>query len=217
MQELRKDMNDIIQKAIESALPDHAVKEALSHLPEKHGKLILVALGKAAWQMSYAAEEILKDEIADGICITKYGHVKSSIPHVTCIEAGHPIPDENSVLGAKKAEELVKDLNADDIVLLLISGGGSALFEDPLVSLEELQDITKKMLACGADITEINTIRKRLSRVKGGRFAELCQPAQVFSIILSDIIGDPLDMIASGPACPDCSTSEDALHILEIE
>ena len=207
-------MNDIIQKAIESALPDHAVKEALSHLPEKHGKLILVALGKAAWQMSFAAEEILKDEIADGICITKYGHVKSSIPRVTCIEAGHPIPDENSVLGAKKAEELVKGLNADDIVLLLISGGGSALFEDPLVSLEELQDITKKMLACGADITEINTIRKRLSRVKGGRFAELCRPAQVFSIILSDIIGDPLDMIASGPACPDRSTSEEALSIL---
>ena len=97
----------------------------------------------------------------------------------------------------------------------MLSGGGSALFEKPLVSGVELQSITKQLLACGAEITEINTIRKRLSAVKGGKFAQLCFPAKVFSIILSDIIGDPLDMIASGPAYPDSSTCADALSIVD--
>ena len=100
-------------------------------------------------------------------------------------------------------------------MIVLISGGGSALFEDPLISLDELQDINRQLLACGADITEINTIRKRLSRVKGGRFAHLCAPARVFAIVLSDIINDPLDMIASGPCYPDSSTCADALGIVQ--
>ena len=105
------------------------------------------------------------------------------------------------------------DLTEQDTVLFLLSGGGSALFEKPLVSGEVLQDVTAQLLACGADIVEINTIRKRLSAVKGGRFAQHCAPAKVFSIVLSDILGDPLDMIASGPAVPDTSTCEEAMAI----
>lgn len=114
----------------------------------------------------------------------------------------------------KEAEKFVSGLSKDDFVIFLVSGGGSALFEDPKVSLSELQDINKQLLSSGAGITEINTIRKRLSNVKGGRFAKMCEPATVFSIILSDIIGDPLDMIASGPAYPDSATTEDAIGII---
>ena len=123
------------------------------------------------------------------------------------------MPDENSFRGTQAALELVSGLTDKDTVLFLLSGGGSALFEKPLVPAEELQDITGQLLACGADIVEINTIRKRLSAVKGGRFAQLCQPAHVEAVILSDILGDPLDMIASGPACPDSATAEDARRI----
>ena len=110
---------------------------------------------------------------------------------------------------------MVSGLNKNDTVLFLLSGGGSALFEKPKITGEELQDITNQLLACGADIVEINTIRKRLSEVKGGRFAKLCEPAHVLSIVLSDILGDPLDMIASGPACADTTTCEEAWHIVE--
>ena len=137
------------------------------------------------------------------------------IANFTCCEAGHPVPDENSFAGTQVALDLVADLNPEDTVLFLLSGGGSALFEKPLVPGPVLQDITGQLLACGADIIEINTIRKRLSAVKGGRFAQHCAPAQVFSIVLSDILGDPLDMIASGPACPDGSTCQQAQAIAE--
>ncbi len=132
-----------------------------------------------------------------------------------CYEAGHPIPDSNSFAATRKALELVSGLSREDNVLFLLSGGGSALLESPLIPGEELMDVTGQLLACGADITEINTIRKRFSAVKGGRFALACAPARVFSIVLSDIIGDPLDMIASGPACPDSSTCAQAVGIAE--
>ena len=130
-------------------------------------------------------------------------------------EGGHPVPDENSYKGTQLAIDAVKDLGEEDLVLFLISGGGSALFEKPLVSEGEMADITRQLLACGADIVEMNTLRKRLSAVKGGKFAQLCAPAKVFSIILSDVLGDPLDMIASGPAYPDSATREQALAIIE--
>jgi hydroxypyruvate reductase len=130
-------------------------------------------------------------------------------------EGGHPVPDANSYRGTQLAIDAVKDLGENDLVLFLISGGGSALFEKPLVPEEEMADITRQLLACGADIVEMNTLRKRLSAVKGGKFAKLCAPAKVFSIILSDVLGDPLDMIASGPAYPDSSTREQALAIIE--
>ena len=125
------------------------------------------------------------------------------------------MPDEAGLRAAQAALELTRGLREEDCVLFLISGGGSALFESPLVPLAELEDITGQLLACGADIVEINTIRKRLSAVKGGRFALHCRPASVFSVVLSDIIGDPLDMIASGPAAPDSSTCAEALAIAQ--
>ncbi|MDD6369779.1 DUF4147 domain-containing protein [Galactobacillus timonensis] len=212
---IQEEAMQIIETALHDAKPDEAVKRALADLPEVSGKIVLVSFGKAAWSMSAAAEHVLGDKISEGICITKYGHVQGKIPHVTCYEAGHPVPDENSFSATWKAEALVHNLSSDDLVLLLVSGGGSALFEDPLIAPQELQDITKQLLACGADITEINIIRKRLSDVKGGKFAEKCRPARVFSIVLSDIIGDPLDSIASGPAYPDSHTCQEALAIAD--
>ncbi|MDD6680543.1 DUF4147 domain-containing protein [Galactobacillus timonensis] len=212
---IQEEAMQIIETALHDAKPDEAVKRALADLPEVSGKIVLVSFGKAAWSMSAAAEHVLGDKISEGICITKYGHVQGKIPHVTCYEAGHPVPDENSFSATRKAEALVHNLSSDDLVLLLVSGGGSALFEDPLIAPQELQDITKQLLACGADITEINIIRKRLSDVKGGKFAEKCRPARVFSIVLSDIIGDPLDSIASGPAYPDYHTCQEALAIAD--
>ena len=218
MNGLRSDANRIIDAAIRSALPDEAVKKALADIMPRlnnEGKLVLVAAGKAAWQMAKAAADELGEKISCGAVVTKYDHVKGEIPGISCYEAGHPVPDDNSFRGTEEALKLVENLSEKDAVLFLLSGGGSALFEKPLVPKEELQSITDQLLACGAEITEINTVRKRISAVKGGRFAQLCQPAHVYSIILSDIIGDPLDMIASGPAYPDSSTCAQAEAIIE--
>lgn len=213
MNELRKDAQDIVQASLKAVLPDEAVARALEQFrPQEGGRVVLVATGKAAWQMAQTAVKVL-GRVDGGIVITKYDHVMGDIPGVLCCEAGHPVPDENSFAGAAKALELTADLTEKDTVLFLLSGGGSALFEQPLVPGEELQDITRQLLACGADIVEMNTIRKRLSGVKGGKFAKACAPAKVFAIVLSDILGDPLDMIASGPAYPDSSTCEDAKAI----
>ena len=211
---LRRDADRIICKAIGAVLPDAAVARALTG-KEFPGRVVLVAAGKAGWQMAKAAWDCLGSRISGGVVITKYDHVKGPVGKLVCREAGHPVPDENSFAATREAMDLVKDLQPEDTVLFLLSGGGSALFEDPLISGEELQDITRQLLACGAQITEINTIRKRLSGVKGGKFAQLAAPAQVYAIVLSDILGDPLDMIASGPACPDSSTCQDALAIAE--
>ncbi len=202
---LRNNADRIIRDAISSVLPDRAVVRALKDMAPG-GRMILVAAGKAAWQMAKAADDTLGGSIDAGIVITKYDHVKGPIADFVCCEAGHPVPDENSFLATRKALAMVSGLTEEDTVLFLLSGGGSALFEDPLISGEELQDITAQLLACGADIVEMNIIRKRLSAVKGGKFAQLCAPAKVFTVVLSDIIGDPLDMIASGPAYPDSST-----------
>lgn len=218
MNTLYSDARTIITEAIKSALPDTAVKKAVSGiLPElnREGRLILVAAGKAAWQMAKAASDELGERISCGTVVTKYGHVKGEIAGVRCFEAGHPVPDENSFLGTEAALKSVEGLSAEDSVLFLLSGGGSALFEKPLIPAEELESVTGQLLGCGAEITEINTVRKRISAVKGGRFAELCSPAHVYSVILSDIIGDPLDMIASGPAYPDSSTCAQAAGIIE--
>lgn len=209
---LRKDADTIISDAINAVKPDIAVHRALSNL-QFSGRLILVSAGKAAWQMAKAANDFLGDRINTGIVITKYDHIMGPIPNIQCYEAGHPVPDENSFIATSKALEIVSGLNVSDTVLFLLSGGGSALFEKPLIDAQQLQDITKQLLACGADIVEINTIRKRLSAVKGGKFAQCCAPAHVYTVVLSDILGDPLDMIASGPACPDSSTSQQALEI----
>lgn len=211
---LRQKADQIIRESLESVMPDRAVEKALENFQNRGGRTILVAAGKAAWQMAAAAVRVL-GQVDDGIVITKYDHVKGPIPGVECREAGHPVPDGNSFEATEKALEKVSGLNENDTVLFLLSGGGSALFEKPLIPGEELQDITKQLLACGADIVEMNTIRKRLSGVKGGRFALACIPAKVYAIVLSDILGDPLDMIASGPAYPDSSTCEQANAIAQ--
>ena len=211
---LRRDAETSIRSSLNAVLPDEAVRRALKAFVPKGGKVLLVAAGKAAWQMARAAVEALGC-VDGGVVVTKYDHVKGEIPGVKCYEAGHPVPDENSFAATEKALELVHGLTENDTVLFLLSGGGSALFEKPLLPGEELQDITSQLLASGADIVEMNTIRKRLSSVKGGRFAQACAPAQVFSIVLSDILGDPLDMIASGPAVPDTSTCAQALDVAE--
>ncbi len=208
-QTLRADAEAIVRDAIAAVLPDEAVRRALADLTPGPGRLLLVAAGKAAWQMARAALDALP-RVDGGVVVTKYDHVKGALPGVACYEAGHPVPDENSFAATRAALELTAGLHPGDTMLFLLSGGGSALFEQPLVPGEELQDITGQLLGCGADIVEMNTVRKRLSAVKGGRFAQHCAPAKVFQVVLSDILGDPLDMIASGPACPDTTTCADA-------
>ena len=206
----------IMEAALRDAMPGEAVRNALSEITfEKDGRLVVVAAGKAAWEMGNAAADVLGEKIDSGIVITKYEHAKGEIRGLEVREAGHPVPDDNSYSATSRALELVADLTEKDTVLFLLSGGGSALFEAPLIPADEMADITKQLLACGADIVEINTIRKRLSSVKGGRFALCCAPAHVYTVVLSDIIGDPLDMIASGPAYPDSSTCETAIGIVE--
>ena len=155
--ELRAVADNIIDAAIKAVLPDEAVKKTLKDR-KFDGKVILVAVGKAA-------SDCLGDRINEGIVITKYGHVKEPIERIECFEAGHPVPDENSFKATQAVIEMVSGLNKNDTVLFLLSGGGSALFEKPKITGEELQDITNQLLACGADIVEINTIRKRLSEV----------------------------------------------------
>ncbi len=211
---LREQAQRVMDAALREALPGAAVRQALEKIElTKEGRVLLVAAGKAAFEMARAAHEALGSKISDGVVITKYGHVKGEMSGLRCFEAGHPVPDDNSYRATAEALRLVSGLTEKDNVLFLLSGGGSALFENPLVSADEMADITKQLLACGADIVEINTLRKRLSAVKGGKFALCCAPAHVYAVVLSDIIGDPLDMIASGPAYPDSSTCEQAEEI----
>lgn len=210
---MREDAEQIIHRAIDRMMPDEAVKRALQGR-EFPGRVLVAAAGKAAWQMAKAAADCMGERIDAGVIVTKEGHARGEIPKFQIYEGGHPVPNEGSVRGTQAAIELVENLTEKDTVLFLLSGGGSSLFEKPQISLGELQDITQQLLFCGADIVEINTIRKRLSEVKGGRFGKLCEPARVLSIILSDVLGDSLDMIASGPACVDSSTREDAERIV---
>ena len=211
---LRTDAEKAVYTAINAVMPEGAVRRALlgKQFP---GRVFLIAAGKAAPRMARAALSVLAVPVTDGLVISKYGHFDEAISGLRCYEAGHPVPDENSVLAGEAALELTEGLREDDTVLFLLSGGGSALFEKPLIPLIELQDITSQLLACGADIVEINTIRKRLSNLKGGKFAAHCAPARVEAVILSDILGDPLDSIASGPVSPDAATCADALSIAE--
>ncbi len=210
------DAKTIISRSIAAVLPDEAVRRALEGRTFSR-PVTLVAIGKAAWRMAKAAHGALKGNIARGIVITKYGHSEGPIGELEIFEAGHPVPDESGVAAARRALKLVAGLTQEDTVFFLVSGGGSALFELPVqgASLEDIAQITRQLLACGAEITEINTLRKRLSAVKGGRFALACRPAKVLSIVLSDVLGDALDVIASGPAAPDKATNADAAHIVQ--
>lgn len=211
---MKKLIKEIVDESIKECLPDKAVSRELKKLPNLSGKKILIAIGKASYQMAKTAleSEVKFDET---LVITKYNHLKDNLRGYVCFEAGHPISDENTIKASKYAYDLVGNLTKDDLVVMLISGGGSSLFEIPLLDFEEIKDINNQLLKKGADIVEINTIRKRLSKVKGGKFAKHCYPAQVYNIILSDVIGNRPDMIASGPSYEDFSTCEEALKIVE--
>lgn len=211
-----QDANQIIKASIEAVLPDAAVERALGMHAVKN-PVTLISLGKAGWRMADAAYRVLgADNVKQGVVVTKYNHCEGPIGCLELYESGHPVPDENGVKATARVLEMARSLTAEDEVILLISGGGSALFEYPTegVTLEDIADITKQLLACGADITEINCIRKRLSGVKGGKLALEIAPAKTFSIVLSDVLGDPLDAIASGPAYPDQTTCADAEAII---
>ncbi len=180
------------------------------------GEVVAVGCGKAAAPMAAAVEEILGDRVGRGVVVTKYGHIQPT-RKIRIHEASHPVPDEAGIAGTQALLDLVRGLGPNDLVLVLISGGGSALTPAPVagISLAEKQALTQALLACGADIREMNTLRKHISRFKGGQFARAAQPARVVALILSDIVGDPLDAIASGPTVPDPTTYTDALGILD--
>ena len=159
MPSLRQDADEIIQASIRAAMPDSAVRRALQNHTFGPGRLVLTAAGKGGWQMAKAAYELLGDRIQDGVVITKYDHAKGPIGNLRIFEAGHPVPDENSFRATQAAIDLVAGLGPEDTVLFLLSGGGSALFEKPLIPPEELTGVTKQLLACGAEIVEMNTVR----------------------------------------------------------
>ena len=206
----------IIRKTIEDVLPDRAVRNALEGL-ELQGRVFVLAVGKAARVMAEAAADVLGARMEKGLVVTKYGHAKGALPAFLVMEAGHPVPDENSVRAGEAAVRFVREAGEGDTVLFLISGGGSALLELPEegLSLSDIQETTQKLLRCGADITEINLIRKRLSAVKGGKLAGCLRSGKAYSVILSDVVGGSEDMIASGLTYPDRSDPQEVLRLLE--
>lgn len=211
--ELYDDCLEIATKSIKNVNPSKAIKTTLKDFKYPKGNTYMIAIGKAAYTM--AKETIKNINIKKGIVITKYGHSKGKLKNVKIFEAGHPILDSNSIKATEQAIKLAENLTKDDKVIFLISGGGSALFESPLIPLKELQDINDQLLKSGANIKEINTVRKKLSKVKGGKFAKICSPASIYNVILSDVINNPLDMIASGPTIADSSTAEEATKIIK--
>jgi len=211
---LRYDAETIVKKAINTVKPDEAIRRALKNVKLTE-KVYVVSVGKAAWQMAHAVTKYIDRPIYKGIVVTKYAHVMDEIPGFVYYTAGHPVPDTNSYLATQAVLDMTHNLTETDTVLFLLSGGGSALFEKPLVEPHILESVTNALLTGGANIREINTIRKRLSAVKGGRFAIHCAPARVESIILSDILGDPVDMIASGPTAADPVTVAEATAVAQ--
>lgn len=225
---LRKNAETIYRRAIEAVNPITAIN---SHVKRRGQQLIcdgkifnleqfrhiyLVGAGKAGAAMAAAMEELLGDQMTAGLVVVKYGHL-APVKKTKIIEAGHPLPDQKGVEGANELGSLLKQTTAEDLVICLISGGGSALLPLPAagLTLDEKQNTTQALLACGADITEINAIRKHLSQLKGGQLARLIAPATTISLILSDVIGDPLDSIASGPTVGDPTTFDQCLNIIE--
>jgi hydroxypyruvate reductase len=189
--------------------------EKIFDLNDLH-KIFLVGTGKASSSMARAIEEILGDRITRGVITTKYGHAVP-LNKTEIIEAGHPLPDRKGYEGAKKIQRLLKESGPEDLVIFLLSGGGSALLPFPAdrIDLKEKQEVTQLLLDCGASIKEINTIRKHISRIKGGWLAKWAYPSAVIGFILSDVVGDQMDVIGSGPTVPDPSTFEEAWEILK--
>lgn len=181
-----------------------------------YDRILVVGAGKAVAPMARAVEDLLGDRISDGVIVVKDEH-GLPLKKIKVCEAGHPVPDKRGVKGTEEILSLVEKGGERDLIICLISGGGSALLIAPVqeISLADKQNATKLLLACGATIHEFNTVRKHLSRVKGGRLAQMAYPASVASLILSDVVGDDLDVIASGPTVPDSSTFQDAEQILK--
>ena len=210
---LRNSVDELIKGLIIDCNPYETVKKCLAKHQFNDGNIYVVAIGKAAYTMALGAKDSIPN-IHAGVVISKYKHILSDIAGFKCFEAGHPIMDENTIIATNYVLDLTSNLKVNDEVIFLISGGGSALFESPKIALKDLQDINNQLLKSGANINEINIIRKRLSNVKAGRFAEHCAPSKVTSIILSDVIGNDLSSIASGPSVVDYSSYEDAINIV---
>ncbi len=195
---MKNEALEIIKAAISAADPYENTKKILEglSLPEK---ISVISVGKAAVPMAKAAEKVFSDRIKNGLLVTKYFHSEGySSPFFEIIEAGHPVSDENSILAAEKGLELADALAEDDVLLVLLSGGGSALFEKSRVSSALQREINQKLLSGGADIRKINAVRKRLSFVKGGRLAAAAYPARVITVALSDVLSNDKSVIASG-------------------
>ncbi len=224
---LRKDALKILDASLKAAGPAEAVrrhvrlhKDVLTAAGTKYRlasfeKIYVIGAGKATAAMALAVERLLGKRITAGFINVKYGHT-APLKRIELNECGHPVPDEAGVRGAQRIAGIARQAGERDLVICLISGGGSALSPAPAsgITLAEKQQTTKLLLACGATIHEINAVRKHLSELKGGQLARLCWPAQVLTLMLSDVIGDNLDVIGSGPTAPDESTFESALNIL---
>lgn len=183
---------------------------------ESFERVLVVGTGKASPRMGVALEEELGDRISDGVINTKYAHAEP-LRRIRTVECGHPVPDEAGVEGTREILAALEGADDRTLVICLISGGGSALMPAPSegITLQEKQDTTRLLLECGANIVELNAIRKHLSRVKGGGLARTAFPATVVSLMLSDVIGDPMDVIASGPTVPDTSTFKTCMEIFQ--
>ena len=227
-QKLRSDGIEIFTHALKAVDPVEAVKRRLrvdgenlvvdgkTYSLRDYANIYVIGAGKAGASMALAVEEIVDDRITKGVINVKYGHI-SQLKRVKLNEVGHPIPDEKGVSGSEEIAGLLEQLGENDLVICLISGGGSALLPSPAegISLEDKQKMTNLLLECGANINEINAIRKHISKLKGGGIARLAYPSTVVALILSDVVGDPLDVIASGPTVPDNSTFGDCMSILK--
>ena len=216
---LRDEAKEIFLEGVRAVDPYLAVKNALKEMDirfEDYESIYVVGAGKGTAPMAKAVEEVLGDRIKKGVINVKYGF-SERLRYIEVIEAGHPIPDENGLLGTKKILRILEDAGENDLIISLISGGGSSLLPCPAgnISLEEKGILTQLLLECGASIDEINTVRKHISLSKGGQMAKLAFPTEVINLMLSDVIGDRADIIASGPFVPDPSTFKDAWDVLE--
>ncbi len=210
----------IFKAALAAVDPRRATTEHLNKLRlplRSFERVFFVAVGKAAVPMGQAIEAAVGGQLTGGIVLTKYGHGKLTLQRADVFEAAHPIPDEAGLASSQKIEQLLRNLNARDLLITAISGGASALMTAPAagITLQDKQRTTDLLLRAGADIFELNSVRKHLSRLKGGQMAALAYPAAVVSLLLSDVIGDPIDVIGSGPTAPDNSTFQDAYRVFE--
>ena len=214
---LRRQALAIFKAALHAANPAEGVAGRLAREDlKRYRHIYVVGAGKAGAAMARAAERVLGRRIACGLLNVKYGHI-APLRRIELNECGHPVPDQRGVEGARRIAEIAASAGPDDLMLCLISGGASALLPLPAdpIALDEKQEVTKLLLACGASIHEINAVRKHISQIKGGQLARLAYPAQVLSLLLSDVIGDNLDVIGSGPTAPDASTFALARSILD--